>query len=145
MAGTPVAENKAAKTDEKVADNKPDDKVAKADTGAGGDVAAKKVLPEPPANPDDQGIAAPQGRRVALVIGIGAYKAVPELPNQAARCRRCCQRDVEEDRRACRRPDHRVERPVLVEVAERDAVAACEAENAVVSMPEKPFRSDWSK
>jgi hypothetical protein len=80
-AGTPVAENKAAKTDEKVADNKPDDKVAKADTGAGGDVAAKKVLPEPPANPDDQGIAAPQGRRVALVIGIGAYKAVPELPN----------------------------------------------------------------
>jgi uncharacterized caspase-like protein len=36
------------------------------------------VVPEPPAVDEP---AAPQGRRVALVIGIGAYSAVPALAN----------------------------------------------------------------
>jgi regulation of enolase protein 1 (concanavalin A-like superfamily) len=70
-AGAPRVDEKVAgkKTDDKAVEAKSDDKVAE------NKVDEKKVVA------DDQAIAAPQGRRVALVIGIGAYKAVPELPN----------------------------------------------------------------
>jgi regulation of enolase protein 1 (concanavalin A-like superfamily) len=39
------------------------------------------VKPVQPVQSGDQGVVAPQGRRVALVMGIGAYKAVPPLVN----------------------------------------------------------------
>ena len=54
-----------------------------ADSGdAGGEVIEKKTPPEvkelvPPAD----AVVVPQGRRVALVMGIGSYKAVPALAN----------------------------------------------------------------